>query len=912
MMRLLSALLVLALPAAAVAQEAPEFPVACGIDPPGEEPLVPVPRRPWERPVQPGEPPLVQRAPMDAAVVRLGGIPLPRPGTGALTGKFVYLSAGHGFTYTNTLSRWATQRGTTEEIVEDLVSAESISQWLIPMLQLAGATVVPIRESDFNPALVAVDDGGPGYVEDGPPGTFSASTVPGFGPLPAKLGDRANPFALGVSRLMAAASTPTAHAVYQPTLPADGYYNVYASWASDASRVQDAHYVVRHAGGETHYRVNQQRHGATWALLGRFYFRAGAPPERASVQVWNDSQGSGTVSLDAVRWGGGMGFIERQVGSASLVTSGRPRFEESSRYGAQFNGAPQSVYDLDGNRDDRNDDVSTRSRFTAWAHEEGEDAVFVAWHTNASGSGGRGTEVFAFGPGYVNGAYQFTGVAGSKELADKVYGELVADIKAAWDPAWKTRGVKSAEFGELRPTHNPETPAILMEMAFHDQVDDAKQLKDPRFRYLLTRSVMQGIIKYFAARDGIPAQLPPEPPAALSARNLGEGNVQVQWLPPTLDPAAGAPATAWRVYQGQDGLSWDDGTPVTGTTFTATLQPGELRYFRVSGVNAGGESFPSQAVGAVGTSGAAPVLVVNGFERLDATLGRYDDLSAWSLGSVFRVALLRMNDGTYVRHHGNAVAAAGRAFDSATVAALAGGLVMPTGYALVDWIAGRGQDTGAPTQAQLAALRAFVEAGGRLVVSGSSLAGALAVGSAEAQSFLSQVLGAQVSAATGTPPLSGAPGGLLDGVSGLVLDDGLGGTYPAGTLDGLSAAGAEVIALDATGAPAALKTPNAVLLGFPLETVKDAAKRGEILSRLLDWAAVPAVELPPPGGTDAGTPGGEDAGNPSPVSVPALAGDVASGPKAGGCGCTAAGAAPLWAWALWLGFARKTRTRRRR
>jgi hypothetical protein len=379
-----------------------------------------------------------------------------------------------------------------------------------------------------------------------------------------------------------------------------------------------------------------------------------------------------------------------------------------------------------------------------------------------------------------------------------------------------------------------------------------------------------------------------------------------------LDPAAGAPATAWRVYQGQDGLSWDDGTPVTGTTFTATLQPGELRYFRVSGVNAGGESFPSQAVGAVGTSGAAPVLVVNGFERLDATLGRYDDLSAWSLGSVFRVALLRMNDGTYVRHHGNAVAAAGRAFDSATVAALAGGLVMPTGYALVDWIAGRGQDTGAPTQAQLAALRAFVEAGGRLVVSGSSLAGALAVGSAEAQAFLSQVLGAQVTAATGTPPLSGAPGGLLDGVSGLVLDDGLGGAYPAGTLDGLSAAGAEVIALDATGAPAALKTPNAVLLGFPLETVKDAAKRGEILSRLLDWAAVPAVELPPPGGTDAGTPGGEDAGNSSPVSVPALAGDVASGPKAGGCGCTAAGAAPLWAWALWLGFARKTRTRRRR
>ncbi|MBM4381413.1 MAG: N-acetylmuramoyl-L-alanine amidase, partial [Deltaproteobacteria bacterium] len=614
----------------------------------------------------------------------------------------------------------------------------------------------------------------------------------------------------------------------------------------------------------------------------------------------------------------------------SLVTSQRPRAEESSRYAAQFNGAPPSVYDQDGNRDDRNDDVSTRSRFTAWAHEEGEDAVFVAWHTNASSSGGRGTEVFAFGPGYVNGAYQFTGVAGSKELADKVYGELVADIKAAWDPAWKTRGVKSAEFGELRPTHNGETPAILMEMAFHDQVDDARQLKDPRFRYLLTRSVMQGIIKYFAARDTActassdcvagtcqngtctdakPAELPPEPPAALVARNLGESKVQVQWLPPTLDPAAGAPAASWLLYQGRDGLSWDDGTPATGTSLTVQLQPGELRYFRVSGVNAGGESFPSQAVGAVATAGAAPVLVVNGFERLDATLGRFDDLSAWSLGNVFRVALLRMNDGSYVRHHGDAVAAAGRAFDSATVAALAGGLVAPVGYSLVDWLAGRGQDTGAPTQEQLSALKGFVEAGGRLLVSGSSLAGALAAGSPEAQAFLSQVLGAQVTAATGTPPISGSPGGLLDGVAGLLLDDGLGGTYPAGAPDGLSTAGAEVLAVDATGNPAALRKGNAVLLGFPLETVTDAAKRAEVLSRLLDWAAVPEVEH---GGWDGGTPGGEDAATPGPVTLPALAGDVASGPKVGGCGCAASGAPPLGFCALWLAFARKTAGRRRR
>src|SRR5688500_4717330 len=41
---------------------------------------------------------------------------------GALTGKTVYLSAGHGWTWVASLASWRTQRGTTHGIVEDLVS----------------------------------------------------------------------------------------------------------------------------------------------------------------------------------------------------------------------------------------------------------------------------------------------------------------------------------------------------------------------------------------------------------------------------------------------------------------------------------------------------------------------------------------------------------------------------------------------------------------------------------------------------------------------------------------------------------------------------------------------------------------------------------------------------------------------
>ena len=66
-------------------------------------------------------------------------------------------------------------------------------------------------------------------------------------------------------------------------------FDVYASWAQGPDRAADAHYVVRHSGGEAHFRVDQRRHGQTWVFLGRFHFEAGAPPERAAVAVANDA-----------------------------------------------------------------------------------------------------------------------------------------------------------------------------------------------------------------------------------------------------------------------------------------------------------------------------------------------------------------------------------------------------------------------------------------------------------------------------------------------------------------------------------------------------------------------------------------------------------------------------------------------
>lgn len=845
------------------------------------------------------------------------GLPNARRATGALSGKTVYVSAGHGFYYSTVLGRWATQRGNNNGVVEDLVSTETTSHYLIPMLLNAGAYVVPVREFDMNPEMVIVDDADAAYAEQGDAAAFMNSSVPGFGQPAWPLGNGVNPFALGDNRLMEAVvgNTSTASATWTLNIPKDGHYNVYITYTQFAYRVPDAHFVVRHAGGEAHFRVNQRRHGSTWVFLGNFYFRAGSDAQKGAVVALNDSSVVGNLSLDAVRIGGGRGLV---TGNDSTTASPRPRFEEAARYHAQFAGAPTTVYDS-ASLDDRQDDVGTRARFAAWDHEDGEDAVYVAWHTNACGStpcNSRGTDTYIYGAGAPWENAPFSGVPGSDVLAQHVHAELVGDLKSEWDPNWNDRGIHTAYFGEVNPNNNPETPAILLEIAFHHNATDAAQLKEPHFRYIAARAITQGIIKYFAAKDGMQPVLAPEPPTELLARNIGGGKVRVEW-------AQSPGSSGARVYSSEDGLAWDDGVDVACGQYQIDLPPGTVRYFRVSATNGGGESFPSEVVGVgVPAGGAlAPVLVVNGFGRLDATTAPTENLSGYGLGSPVRAFVHRMNDGTYVRHHGQALSGNAVTFDSASASAVAAGRVSLPAYALVDWLVGRGESPlvqiSAPHQALL---RAYVEGGGRALVSGSNVADRLAVGSAEDQAFLSQVLRAGRGAGAGSLSFDGVAGEAFAGLTAVALDDGTKGAYPAGSPDVLVPVnGAVLAAFSGTMNAAAIRAsgPGEVaFLSFPFETVASGNDREDVMARLLTALSVPLSPVPwdggfPPLGDPCNAPL-QDAGTsmpePEPLVFAAMGSDFVN-PESG-CGCTsgAAGAgAVLFAIVALLPFVRRRR-----
>lgn len=804
-------------------------------------PTLPVPRRPWEGPVpaSPASGTLVPQAPSE-------------DGGGGLAGKHVYLSPGHGFTWNQTLDRWATQRGNTHDLVEDLLNAEAALHYLIPMLENAGARVVTMRERDLQSATAVVDDGdgkganGAGYDETGS-AAFQQGTNPGFGNGKAPYANDANPFALASYRAVpAVAGQATATARYVPQVPVTGRYAVYLGYTAGANRVPDAHVEVRHLGGVTHLRIDQTRHGQTWVYLGHFAFAAGVSEAKGAVLLHNDTQAglaNRYLIADVVRLGGGVGDIVRGTGNppAAGPTSGRPRWEESCRTYAQFAGAPAAVYD--SNTSDGNDDVTCRSRLAAWDHEADEDAIFLSWHTNAP-SPARGTSTYVYGPNDPNGEYIFTGAKGSDAFGQLVQNIVVADIRKLWDPAWQDRGLLTAWFGEINPTHNPEMPSALIEAAFHSTLADANALREPRFRHLLARSLYKAIATYFANRDKLPLHLLPEPPQAVSLVHTATGQALLSWQPGASGGALGDAAESYLVQTSSDGLGFDAGTAVQQTHLTVTLPNGAVPVFaRVVAVNAGGRSLPSATVGAVeGCAGGRRALTVAAFTRLDAGMAPWDDLGIFGLGLVQRLRQDHMNTFDYSVLQVQALAAAGLGVDSAERGAVAG--LDLGGYALLDWAAGE-QDAseGVLDAAERLQLTDWLQGGtGRtLWLHGAEVARTLdAEGGAGGGDWLETWFGARY-AADDADSYGFQPTADAGGIQGAwTFDDGSHQTYDVQAADVLVAKGAGVPVFAYAGGSqvAAVRKDlpggsRTLLMGVPLESVWPQTARLDLVTQLV-------------------------------------------------------------------------------
>ncbi|RKY55748.1 MAG: xanthan lyase, partial [Candidatus Neomarinimicrobiota bacterium] len=272
----------------------------------------------------------------------------------------------HGWYYNNKKNRWEWQRPRLFQTVEDLLPMSFIIPFIVPMLENAGANVFLPRERDIQTNEVIVDNDSlsckDSYIE-----IFSDSSniwhtgeSSGFAPgnQPYTIG--VNPFKLGTYRFIDSDTIESASVEWIPEIPETGYYAVYISYFHDENNVTDAHYTIYHTAGKTEFQVNQQIGGNTWIYLGEFKFRAGKNPDIGKVVLSNKSSEVGKiVTADAVRFGGGMGNVER-----NRSTSGRPKFVEASRYYLQYAGMPDTlVYSFNGDSNDYKDDYQCRGEW---------------------------------------------------------------------------------------------------------------------------------------------------------------------------------------------------------------------------------------------------------------------------------------------------------------------------------------------------------------------------------------------------------------------------------------------------------------------------------------------------------------------------------------------------------------------
>lgn len=538
--------------------------------------------------------------------------------------RHLSLWASHGRYYDGKKDRWKWQRPNLFGTTEDLFTQTIVIPYLIPMLENAGAVVFTPRERDWQKNEVIVDNGGRGYVEDSGKETWKTAQEKGFAYHAGTYRDGENPFTQGTARAVKATKkADVSWASYQPNIPQGGKYAVYVSYQSLKNSVSDAQYIVMRKGQRTVFKVNQQMGGGTWVYLGTFDFDRGNN-EFNRVVVTNSSSESGVVTTDAVRFGGGMGNIERG-GSCS----GMPRCLEGARYSAQWAGAPYSVYSSKNGSDDYGDDINVRSNMTNWLAGgstyvptlEGKKVpieLSLAVHSDAGYTtvndsiiGSLAICTTSFNDGRLN-----SGVSRmvSHDFADSLLTGLQRDISGKYRK-WTRRYLWDRNYSETR---KPEVPSAIIETMSHQNFADMRRGLDPNFRFTLARSLYKTILRFVNGNHSVPSVVQPLPVSNFRIERNSSGGLRLSWIAEKDEQEPTAVPTSYIVYTSEDGIGFDNGTVVYTSSFDFEAKKGVNYCFKVTALNRGGESFPSETLAAYlsKSAHAKDILVVDGFSRL--------------------------------------------------------------------------------------------------------------------------------------------------------------------------------------------------------------------------------------------------------------------------------------------------------
>lgn len=665
-----------------------------------------------------------------------------------LYGKNILLWHSHGWYYNNQEKRWMWQRARLFQTVEDLGVASYTIPFLIPMLENAGANVFVPRERDFQKNEIIVDNDLSSkefYVEV----SFDKSKTwktqrNGFAMRDSILRDGDNPFSFGTSRFIKSNTVEDAYVIWYPNIKEAGEYAVYISYQSSDNNISDAKYTVAHSGGQTSFLINQKIGGGTWIYLGKFHFTNNETKSQY-VKLSNISdEKNKIVSADAVRFGGGYGVVEREG-----QLSGRLKFMEGSRYWLQFAGMPDNlVYNLNNNVDDYKDDYQSRAEYGNYLYGKPfgplnkKDAkglgipidVSLAFHTDAGITRNDtviGTLMIYSSEGFDSSGEFPNGKSrlANRDLADIVQTQIVDDLRALYDSTWTRRSLWDSRYSEAT---RPNFPSILLELLSHQNFLDMKFHHDPRFRFDASRAIYKGILKFLSVQFGFDYVVQPLPVTHFSAE-LSGNKVKLKWLPQIdkLEPTA--VAEKYLVYTRINDNGFDNGILVDKNEIEIEIEKDKIYSFKVSAVNNGGESFPSEILSVgLNSKNSEPLLIVNAFDRLappatfesDSILGfvnfidegvpykydvnftgeqfNFDPFSQWETDdkpghgasfSNYETKIIAGNTFDYSFIHGKAIFENGFSFCSASDESVWDSYVNLTNYRMIDFIFGEEKKT---------------------------------------------------------------------------------------------------------------------------------------------------------------------------------------------------------------------------
>ena len=788
---------------------------------------------------------------------------IPHDITEGLQGRHLSLWASHGRYYDVKSGTWKWQRPKLFGTTEDLFTQTIVVPYLIPMLENAGAVVFTPRERAWQKEEVFVDNDGSkrNYIEATSHGKWKDAPLAGFAYHDTAYVDNENPFEAGTARMVKTTNSKSRYSLasYQPDFPKSGRYAVYVSYQTVDNSIDNAEYTVWHKGERTVFHVNQRMGGGTWVYLGTFEFDKGYS-EFNRVTLTNQSNQSGVVTTDAVRFGGGMGNIRR-----GETVSGLPRAIEGARYYAQWAGMPYSVYSGRMGTDDYADDINVRSNMTNYL-AGGSPFVpdttglrvpielSLAVHSDAGiakeENGIIGTlSIFTsnFNEGKLN-----AGISrlASRDFADALLTNISTGLQYQYG-RWNRRELYDRNYSETRL---PAVPSAILETLSHQNFNDMRYGHDPHFKFTLARIIYKTILRYVNEQHNRSCVVAPLAPENFYIE-LSKNKARLHWEEVTDLQEPSAEATGYIVYTSQGGADFDNGTYVKGKSHELELEPDMLYHFKVVAVNKGGRSFPSETLSAYYHPGAKKtVMIVNNFHRLSSpairTIGdekefdinddpgiTYGTTAGWA-----GLSFVAGNEFNYVTTHAKAIASAQEYnIVSASDKVIEDGKVKLKNYPLVDLVLGLERNDGHSlvyyktfTKSMRKTLTDYTRRGGALLVSGAYI-GTDIMGTEE-ERFVSEILkctyGGQYRAENNQ--VNGL--GTVIPYYNMLNEE----HYAATSADILRpAAPAFTVMQYADGQDAAVaykgKDYRSFTMGFPFECIMDEQKQGSIMRGILNF-----------------------------------------------------------------------------